>query len=1245
MDDYPAGSLDHNLPLLVVSGLSTGPTKPLLTDPDLKEQSVLIRSELPPVESREAKAILHYIQEADASDLPWNGQDTSRKYKFKVKTIGRDFLLPPRRARLPEDLETPLSPPILHSPFSPLSPGSTLYPDGLIDARWLQKHQSFIPSICLCFYSLTSDPSLATLHDNQLKTDINALKNAISRSGYKCRLVAVILSDRTPDSMGAFQERLENIRWGTGLDPKTSLFVLPTRRSEAELEGAVDSILTAVFVQASEYYRELGRRSRKKKGRGVAPQPTIPPTSGTSHTLTLQGWNVRYDFKAGVFAEFRQEMDVALRSYEQAYETLLGMDVLETVPSWSPRFNDGRFVADMLAIRALRCLMWTGQTTAAVRRWQMHRQRMSDFLDRRGRGTQNYGWQAWEARWAEIMANLIERAQFPELDASSPALFRLPEKALSAERLQPWELLHHAGYWYKTASQHALDRRKLAYAIPDDSRKPPDLSEVSKSAAKAYNAFDTYMCPEPYEEYPLDGEGFDHARYILKYLNAAKAEFQKRHQARLAAEIALGAAKELEYLKEWKQILELLTPMWRDSSFRREGWLGAAEALGWTLRKAAAKAGQADLVIAIDWELLNNSFSRLPNWHYDITKSLDNMQIDKRPEVSVNDDHLTSFLKASFVFKHDEGRAGQTCPAQLVITSTAFSGSPPIKLQDISVAFGGSVRNLRLSHEAGTVQPSVRNNISLTSVTLDEIEASEGLDNSAESGSSTPTSMGIILHGKDDLTLQPGQSRVFELSLPLREAGEANAAVITVTIAPENFKLSYSMRVREDNTVGFWYTGTGKKRVTKINPHVIKVLPRPPKMQLRFVGVHKQYYAGEPIKVQIDLVNEEDVDAISKLDVHLYGQEVPSFKASAGDETLLSTAQHGEEAKLDGLPIGTIATTKSASAMITIDPIIRPTAYDLTVKAWYNLISDPSTPIVQTVSFQVNVVNPFEASYDLVPRLHKESWPSIFDHENLQDQAEDDEDHLHQATGLAQKWCLITRFASFATEDLRVRELDLQVVKTHGGVKCTVSKDPTHLVSNLTMSPKTMEEAQFDIVAQKLNLDERAPSTADLAFSIKWQRSTAEDDSAPNVTTFLLDPFYVTVSEPRVLASVSYSEPPAPQDGTDASFRSPPIIILDITIENLSNHFLTFGLAMEPSDEFAFSGSKSTSLNVLPLARRAVTFRLLPLVEGGQWIKPQLVVRDKYFQKVLRIIPTEGMKREGDGVAIWVPRNVDGSRP
>ncbi len=59
-------------------------------------------------------------------------------------------------------------------------------------------------------------------------------------------------------------------------------------------------------------------------------------------------------------------------------------------------------------------------------------------------------------------------------------------------------------------------------------------------------------------------------------------------------------------------------------------------------------------------------------------------------------------------------------------------------------------------------------------------------------------------------------------------------------------------------------------------------------------------------------------------------------------------------------------------------------------------------------------------------------------------------------------------------------------------------------------------------------------------------------------------------------------------------------------------------------------------MHVLPVSRRFVTDRLLPLVRGA-WIKPGLVVRDKYFQKVLRIMPTEGMRLEKDGFMIWVP--------
>jgi hypothetical protein len=44
----------------------------------------------------------------------------------------------------------------------------------------------------------------------------------------------------------------------------------------------------------------------------------------------------------------------------------------------------------------------------------------------------------------------------------------------------------------------------------------------------------------------------------------------------------------------------------------------------------------------------------------------------------------------------------------------------------------------------------------------------------------------------------------------------------------------------------------------------------------------------------------------------------------------------------------------------------------------------------------------------------------------------------------------------------------------------------------------------------------------------------------------------------------------------------------------------------------------------------------------GEWIGPvQCVVRDRYFQKVLKIAPTEGMRLDKEGILIWVPPEED----
>lgn len=465
-----------------------------------------------------------------------------------------------------------------------------------------------MPSAYISFYKFSSDPKFTTLHDNQLKTDINNIKRTLGQSGYKTRLIVALLSESSILKSPGVEDRLSNIRKATGLDSKTSLFFLPPQCSPVELQAFVDTVLSTIYSLCIEYYRDLSKHSRRKRNRGFIPPPTSPPTSGTSQTLSNQGWNVRYDFKLGVFAEFRQEMDAALRSYESGYEILLGPDVFEAIANWNPRWNEARLLADVFAIRILRCLLWNGNSTAAVRRWYSHRERIRDFVDRRGKGSSTYGWEAWEARWATVMAQIVKKVSIPDLALDTTSFYLHPEKSIPVgERLEPLEYLHHPGYWFYLASVHLVHRRARALAIPEEDRSAPGSSPASQIASKAYN-YDTYLCPPPHEESPLPGgKGVDHSLLIIKSLENAITEFRKRSQSRFVYEISIQLANESMKREDWTTALQILRPLWQKMSFRKEGWWDAVEEVGWALRNTAAHVGDGGTIVAVDWELMNSS--------------------------------------------------------------------------------------------------------------------------------------------------------------------------------------------------------------------------------------------------------------------------------------------------------------------------------------------------------------------------------------------------------------------------------------------------------------------------------------------------------------------------------------------------------------------------------------------------------------------------------------------------------------
>jgi len=224
---------------------------------------------------------------------------------------------------------------------------------------------------------------------------------------------------------------------------------------------------------------------------------------------------------------------------------------------------------------------------------------------------------------------------------------------------------------------------------------------------------------------------------------------------------------------------------------------------------------------------------------------------------------------------------------------------------------------------------------------------------------------------------------------------------------------------------------------------------------------------------------------------------------------------------------------------------------------------------------------------------------------------------------LAQRWCLVTRYASFAAETLNIHEVSVNIVNVTGNIVCQVAlEDSNNDKKTIQISPNTIEESLFMVDTQKSSLDDRRAGSLEMTLAIKWSR---HDDSEINTTILPMPRFLVASSEPRVLAAV-----------VKAESMSTTRIILEYTIENSSMHFLTFGLAMDPSETFAFSGPKQTSIQLLPLSRITVRFVLLPSI-AGDWIQPNFIVRDRYFQKILKVIPTDGMKADKKGILVWVP--------
>ncbi|QDS74405.1 hypothetical protein FKW77_005731 [Venturia effusa] len=1265
-EGYPDDYVSHNLPLIVLSGLAESPPPNDTTrfPPVYDGPGTEIESELPLVSDKRAGLLLAEFQSCEKTDDDWSSRPIRGKSTilgFKFRAVGRDFTLPPHKAGPPSEalgIERPQSsnskspPPwSLHSPVSPLTPASPLFPDGLMTPLWVAKHQHLVPSVFISFFDFTSDPARNSLLDNQLKSEISNIKAALYRSEYKTRYVVVLLSDKTILQAQDIEDRLANIRRATGLDPKNGFFFLPPSTSKVEVVSFVDSLLSTLQPVCVEYYRDLTKHARRKKNRGSIPLPTAPPTRGTSQTLAAIGWAVRYDFKLGVFAEFRQEMDAACRHYNSCLEVLLGQDgVFETTASWSPRWDEARLLADTVAFRIIRCLLWSSMTTTAVDSWQNYRDRWRELIDRRGKGTANYGWEAWESRWTRIMAELIRRSRlaiFSQPDRAEVKIYAPLEKSIPVgERIPPWHHLHQPGYWWRQAAKYTWRRRRRALEIPEEDRTPPGQSPASAMASR-YGTYETYLCPEPHHENPLQGhQGYDHSKDIISALD--KATGCLLAQPRATDEVLFDKSKEFMRTQQHDEALSSLFHLWEQMAWRRDQWWRLVYEVTRNLHECARIVGDAKVVAATEFELYNSVLPLSRKHQYDLlecTSSLSQHNTHSRysgATIELSRDKVSSFLSTSIVFASLEGNAGEPLLAQLTLVSSAHQISAPVKISEVTIQLEGLTSHILIRHSQAD---AVLNQKSSRLQTL-------SLEDSTRPGS-PPSYL-----GQADLTISAGQTIILEFPLVFREAGPVEVSEIILSIATSRFTLNYSTRPEDDQQAILWWkqgtVGPCSRRLHREDGPRIQILPRPPKMELTFPRIEKHFYTDETVRIDIEVANLEDEDTEATLEARLLTRDGPNefvwlSSRKSGVEEL---ATENAEIDLPGHVLGMLiaGARKTETIEFTAPPL--PTEYVIEVKVLYHLLSDRETPVSRTHSENLNITRAFEANYDLQPRIHPEPWPTFFSASSIPISEED-----KSARGITQRWHLSSSLASFAYEGLIIEDLQLDTITLSGGATLTWKKHG-HPEGDTEIAPEQQIPRDFVIEIRKASLEDRRATTVDLGLIIRWRRPEA--GSVAVTSTIPGNSYTLPNSEPRVLAVVSRPEPITPTDEDAVNTPdavNPSLIALTYTLENPTTHFLTFDLNMEISETFAFSGPAVRTLNLLPLSRESIQFVLMPMGasdqaaepqedggdKGGTWLDVRYKVVDRYFKKVLRILAAsegirEGVKNTKSGVlSIWVP--------
>ncbi|KAA1114414.1 hypothetical protein PGT21_007995 [Puccinia graminis f. sp. tritici] len=589
METLPNEFLSHHLPLMFFAGIEPQPAVQPSNPPSEEQQ--------PRPPSKDPFEVLIENLRAVLASKPshpsiWIPRKTPQPTSdYRVLLVPKSIRFPPRKTRPSSVSSTTSTNAVSHSPLSPLSQTSPLFPDGIMTPIWIRKHRDMIPSVFVLMLKLWEPPQPPNhqIHtdehhdraeyekfDHELIYEISERKKTTSERGIK--LAVIILTSRYMLDNPQLDTRLSYIRKKSSLDTRASLFVL----SPVPAHDVVNFIYTLkaeLYESTIDYYREHSRRVRRKRTRSSSnafAQSTSyhQPGQHVITPLSPQGWSVRSDYKLATFAEFRQEYEVAIKSYEDCWEGLLQMfNSTAVLPPRTKRWAEAKVLVDCINFKISKLYLYSNEPTRAMYQFNKHINKFRELCNGWGIGDETYEFWAWLSKQYTVLADLVDIGcrngmRLPNLcpppipvsekaRTSSPVLSE--SRLLGGGAVNLTGVLVHPGFYYFYGAQCAVERRNKFQASEAAEEEMRSIAE-SKGEAGSFQ-------PSPALSHERK---IHHGELIISLYTKAYEIFKTVGSSRmtlfLALKIALVHYHQNDHSTAWK-FFQRIIPSYRKGSF------------------------------------------------------------------------------------------------------------------------------------------------------------------------------------------------------------------------------------------------------------------------------------------------------------------------------------------------------------------------------------------------------------------------------------------------------------------------------------------------------------------------------------------------------------------------------------------------------------------------------------------------------------------------------------------------------